>query len=281
MNPGDPDREMAGLPCPVMAMAKEFPAGHIIPFHSHVRSQFLYACSGVMTVTAGQGIWVVPPLRAVWVPAGIRHGIRISGHLSMRTLYIEPAGFPKAPGQCCVVSVSPLLKELILHVMNLPRRYPPRGPEQRVMQVLLDQIRQMPVAPLNLPVPKDSRLTEIFARLSENPGDKRSLDDWGHQVGATRRTLTRLFKSETGMGFVKWRQQIRILESLRMLAGGEPVTNVAMDLGYDSPSAFIAMFRKTLGKTPGRYFSPLNHSPGEEPGFALKQRGKFDKNQGV
>ncbi|MDD4649847.1 MAG: AraC family transcriptional regulator [Desulfoplanes sp.] len=126
------------------------------------------------------------------------------------------------------------------------------------MMVILDQIHDMNVRPLNLPIPKDIRLKKIFFNLSESPGDKKTLEEWGNIVGATRRTITRLFQSEIGMSFGKWRQQIRILESLRRLAVHEPVTSVAIDLGYDSPSAFISMFKKALGKTPGQYFSMSN-----------------------
>lgn len=254
-NSSDSVQDMMAVPRPIVAMAKEFPTGHLIAFHQHVRSQLLYASSGVMTVTTDNGIWVVPPLRAIWIPALIRHQIKVSGHLSMRTLYIEPKHFSKAPKDCSVVAVSPLLKELILHAVSLPQLYPLDGPEERIIKVILDQIHNMNVTPLSLPIPKETRLRKIFFKLSETPGDKRTLEEWGNLIGATRRTLTRLFQSEIGMSFGQWRQQIRILESLRRLAENEAVTLVAIDLGYDSPSAFISMFKKALGKTPGQYFS--------------------------
>lgn len=240
---------------PVVGMAKEYPSGHIIEFHHHVRSQLLYASTGVMTVTTDQGIWVVPPLRAVWIPPLVQHQIKTLGNLSMRTLYIDPVYCHDAPGHCCVVSVSPFLKELILIAAKIPAFYELNSPEDRIMAVILDQIHHMDVTPLSLPIPKDPRLKELFLKLSENPGDKRTLEEWGKLVGTTRRTLTRLFQSEIGMSFGQWRQQIRILESLGRLAMNEPVTSVAIDLGYDSPSAFISMFKKALGKTPGQYFS--------------------------
>lgn len=254
-NRPDSVQDMMTIPRPIVAMAKEFSAGHIIGFHQHLRSQLLYASSGVMTVTTDNGIWVVPPLRAIWIPAQIRHQIKASGHLSMRTLYIEPKFFLNAPKVCTVVAVSSLLKELILHAVSLPQLYPLDGPEERIMKVILDQIHHMNVTPLNLPIPKETRLRVIFLKLSETPGDKRTLEEWGNLVGATRRTLTRLFQSEIGMSFGQWRQQIRILESLRRLAENDAVTSVAIDLGYDSPSAFISMFKKALGETPGQYFS--------------------------
>jgi len=251
----DPVKEIIRVPRPIVAMAKEFPAGHLIPFHQHSRSQLLYASSGVMNVETAHGIWIVPPLRAVWIPAHTRHQIKVSGHLSMRTLYIDPTFFSSPSDGCCVISVSPLLKELILHAMGQPRLYPLNGPEERLLYVILDQIQTMHTAPLELPIPEDSRLKKIYKHFCAYPGDSRTLECWGKAVGATRRTLTRLFRLETGMSFGQWRQQLRILEALRRLGLKEPVTTVAMDLGYESPSAFISMFKKALGKTPGQYFA--------------------------
>lgn len=250
----DPEHIMK-TPRPVIGMAKEFPSGHRIDSHLHIRSQLLYASKGVMTVTTEEGVWVVPPFRAVWIPAQTQHQIKASGNLSMRTLYIDPDFFPDTPEHCCVVSVSPLLRELILHAIKMPDLYQPDSPEDHIITVILDQIQNMAVTPLSLTIPKDQRLREIFVKLSENPGDNRTLEDWGDLIGASRRTLTRLFQSELGIGFGQWRQQIRILESLRRLALNDPVTTIAVDLGYDSPSAFISMFKKALGKTPGQYFS--------------------------
>jgi len=208
-----------------------------------------------MTVTTNLGIWVVPPLRAVWIPALTDHQINVSGELSMRTLYIDPTFFYGPMESCCVINVSPLLKELILHAVSLPRLYPLRGPEERLLMVLLDRIKDMSINPLQLPIPVDARLKKIYKHLSTNPGNNRTLEDWGKIVGATGRTLARHFRLETGMSFVQWRQQIRIMEALKLLGMKDPVTTVAFELGYESPSAFISMFKKALGKTPGQYFA--------------------------
>jgi len=243
------------IPRSMVAVALDYPNGYHIPVHCHQSVQLLYACAGVMTVTTEKGIWVVPPQRAVWVPALMEHQIFASGRLSMRSLYIKPDAAPGLPIECCVVSVPPLLRELILHAVTLPRLYPLTGPEARIMTVILDQIRSLSVAPLDLSTPKDPRLERIYRAFTVNPADNRTLGDWGNKVGATSRTLTRLFRSETGMNFRQWRQQVRILEALRRLGNEEPVTSVALDMGYDSPSAFINMFKKALGKTPGQYFN--------------------------
>jgi AraC-like DNA-binding protein/quercetin dioxygenase-like cupin family protein len=250
----DPVEEITNIPRAVVAMAKDFPNGHVIPFHQHARSQLLYASSGVMTVTTASGIWVVPPLRAVWIPALMEHQISCSGRLSMRTLYIKSEVAPHLSQECCVVAVPPVLRELILYATTLPHLYKPDSLEERIMNVILDLVQTLKVTPLDLPIPRDGRLNKIFKGLTKNTADNRTLEDWGKTVGATSRTLARLFRSETGMSFTQWRQQFRILEGLRRLAREEPVTAVALDLGYDSPSAFIAMFRKALGRTPGQYF---------------------------
>ena len=255
LNIHDPVKDVTDVPRPIVAMAKEYPSGHLIPLHQHNRSQLLYASSGVMTVATRTGIWVVPSLRAVWVPAHTHHQIKASGDLSMRTLYIDPSFFPGPSNSCCVIAVSPLLKELMLHAVTLPRLYPLRGPEERLLDVILDQINAMSIAPLELRIPEDDRLKKIFQRLSADPWDNRTLEDWGKLVGATGRTLARHFRLETGMSFGQWRQQIRILEALKRLGMKESVTTIALELGYDSPSAFISMFKKALGKTPGQYFA--------------------------
>ncbi len=207
-----------------------------------------------MTVKTNRGNWVVPPLRAVWIPAHTLHEIEVYGHLSMRTLYIDPKLFSGPSAECCVIAVTPLLRELVLYATTLPQLYPRGGEEERLLTVMLDQISRVDMASLELPIPGDQRLKKIYNLLSGNPGDSRTLNDWGKTVGATGRTLARLIRRETGMSFGQWRQQVRILEALRRLGMKEPVTTVAIELGYDSPSAFISMFKKTLGQTPGRYF---------------------------
>jgi AraC-like DNA-binding protein len=172
----------------------------------------------------------------------------------MRTLYIKPEAASKLPQECCVVSVPPHLRELILHAVTLPRLYELNSLEERIMNLILDLVQILKVAPLDLSMPTDVRLKKISATLTVNPGDNRTLEEWGKRVGATDRTLARLFRFETGMSFRQWRQQMRILESLRRLGQKEQVSTIALDLGYNSPSAFIAMFKKALGKTPGQYF---------------------------
>lgn len=245
---------LEALPRPVAAFAHDYPPGEFIPPHHHRRAQLLFAAAGVMQVQSRRGVWVVPPNRAVWVPAGVEHQIVCSGTVRMRTLFVRSDAVPQAGTACHVVDVPPLLRELILRAVDLPALYAEDGPDGRLMQVILDQIGALAEAPLHLPMSPHPRLAPILDRLLAHPEDDRGLDDWGRRLGASGRTLSRLFKRETGMSFRAWRQQARLLAALARLAAGEPVTSVAFDLGYDSLSAFIAMFRKATGTTPGRYF---------------------------
>ncbi len=242
----DPDR-------PVVAMASDHPGPHRFPFHRHFRAQLVYAVAGVMTVSTGEGTWVVPPQQAVWVPPGVRHEVKSATPLAMRTLYIHPATTDGLPRSCCVVTVPPLLKELILAAVTLPADYSPNSAEARLMAIIPDQLRRLEPEPLHLPIPSDKRLLGITDDLTGHPADGRSLADWARTAGASERTLARLFQRETGMTFGAWRQRLRLLSAIGRLAEGQSVTSVAFDLGYESPSAFVAMFRRELGAPPTRY----------------------------
>ena len=250
------------LPRPVVGVAADWNPGEAIPRHRHRRAQLVYAASGVMTVTTREGTWVVPPQRAVWVPGATHHAIHMSGRVAMRTLYLEPDARDGLPRVCCVVGVSPLLRELILRVVALPQPHPLGGAEERLVAVALDEIATTPVAPLHLPTPADERLVRVAQALRAAPDSDRTLADWARVAGASVRTLERLFLRDTGMSFGAWRRQLRLLRALERLAGGESVTAVSLALGYDSPSAFIAMFRRQLGTTPGDYFALAPDRPG-------------------
>lgn len=258
----DPLGEIGTIPRPVVAMAKEYTNRHVIKEHAHSRAQLLYASSGVMSVFTQKGFWVVPPQRGVWIPANIEHRIECSGDVSMRTLYLDPAACETMPGACCVVSVSPLLRELIVCATKMPRLYEIPGPEDRLATVILDQVHALQTSPLQLVIPNDPRLVRIYQSMAKDPADERALSHWGDLVGASSRTLARLFRSETGMSFGQWRQQIRIMKALQNLGHGDSVTKVALEVGYNSPSAFIAMFKKALGKTPNEYFQ--KHTSAEQ-----------------
>ena len=236
-------------------MAKDYPDGWVNQWHRHRRAQLVYASSGVMTIRTPHGIWIVPPDRALWIPPAVDHEIGMAGAVTMRTLYIEPGAARGLPDVCAVVAVSGLLRELILRAVEMPLLYDENGADGRVAGLIFDELRALSSLPLHLPSPRDSRLQRLCAAVRRRPADDRTLAAWGREVGASARTLARLFRDETGLTFGRWRAQARLLAALGRLAGGEKVTTVALDLGYDSPSAFTALFRRHFGVPPSRYFS--------------------------
>ncbi len=240
------------LPNPVTTLTYEFPHHFEIAPHLHPEHQLIYACRGVMTVRIDQGSWVVPPQRAVLIPSRTPHAITMHGAVSMRTLYLKPRLLQLT--QCAVVSVSPLLRELILHACSFPSLRRRVKSEAHLIDMILDQLRTLQVAPLQLLHPVEPRAARVAAMLSKDPADPRSLEDLCARAGASKRTIERLFLSETRMSLGQWRQQLRLVRSLPLLAAGEKITHVALECGYSTPSAFIAMFRKMLGTTPRQYF---------------------------
>jgi len=228
-------------------------SGYTIPPHKHDWSQLICAAAGVMTVHTTAGSWVVPPERGVWVPGGVMHSIEMSGQVSVRTLYIAPAfAQRRLPKTCTVINISPLMRELVLHAVTLKTLDCAVPAQARLIGVLVDQIHAMPEIPLDLAMPVDPRARRAAELMRANPGTS-SLDRVARDAGASKRTLERKFSAETGMGLGRWRQQLRLLHALRLLAQGEPVTSVALESGYQSTSAFISVFKRVLGTTPFRY----------------------------
>jgi AraC-like DNA-binding protein len=238
---------------------------HVIGPHAHDWHQLIYASEGVMWVHTAQGDWVVPPNRAVWVPAGVEHGIEMTGTVFVQTVYLEPRISRRLPRRCCAVNVSPLLRELIRHTITLGMLDKHDRVQSRLMGFLVDQLGALPTVPLQLPWPSDERAVLAAAWLRAHPSDPGLIKQMAKRLETSARTLERLFQGETGLTFGKWRQQLRLLHSLRLLAAGQPVTTVALEVGYDSPSAFIAMFKRTLGTTPHRYFASRSYGSANSP----------------
>ena len=237
----------------IASVSADLPHGHVIPEHSHPEDQLLFASKGVMTLRTGQGVWVVPPMRALWIPADTPHTVSTSGQVSMRTLYFLPKLCCTLSPKCFVMNVSPLMKELILHTCRFSKLNRRRAAERRIVELLIDQLKEVESVPLQLPHPMDSRAKRVMRTLFENPGDQRTLEQLCKDCGASKRTVQRLFLDETRMTFARWRQQLRLLHGMQLLASGEKVTTASLEAGYVSTSAFISMFRKQLGTTPPRY----------------------------
>jgi AraC-like DNA-binding protein len=233
---------------------------YTIPKHSHDWHQLIYASRGVMTVNTSTGSWVVPSRRAVWIPAGIEHEVEMSAAVSMRTLYLRTGLSEVLPKECCVINVSPLLRELILRAIEIGMLNRSVPAHKHLIDIILDQFYALPTMALKLPMPVDVRAVRVAEMVRANPGDAKSLDQLSKNTGASKRTIERLFQVETEMTFGKWRQQLRMLHALRLLAAGEPVTTAALEVGYESTSAFIAAFKSTVGTTPGRYYAEIQAS---------------------
>lgn len=241
-------------PMPVAAMAADYQPGHLTTRHRHPHAQLLHAVHGVMVVGTDEGQWIVPPTRAIWVPGGTDHWIRMVGHVRMRTAYIRPDAADGLPTRCTVLGVSPLLRELILAAIDIVPPYVADSRDGRVMQLLLDEVVLLPALPLHLPHPADPALRRICAAILEMPDTPMTLADWARRLGIDGRTVQRRFARETGMTFGQWRQQARLLAALERLAAGVKVVEVALELGYQSPSAFAAMFRRQFGVPPSAFF---------------------------
>lgn len=246
------EADIERIPRPVVTRSHDYQPGMCTEMHAHGRSQLIFAVSGTMTVKVGSAVFSVPSNRAVWMPAGIEHSVQSGQPLSMRSMFVDHKSTQRLI-EPCMISVSPLLRELILEAANLPALYPFGGHEDRLMMVLLDRLESAPSASLHLPMPTDRRLLKLAAAMLEDPATARSVQEWGRHVGASARTISRLFPAETGMSFTQWQQNLRVLTAVRLLSAGEPVCNVAQRVGYDSPSAFVLIFKRIMGKTPKQY----------------------------
>jgi len=240
---------------PVSSRFVNYPGGYITPLHRHTLAQLIYAVEGVMVVSSDVGQWIVPPTRGIWMPALTDHTVRMVGAVAMRSLYIEPDAIADLPQHCRTVVISDLLRQLILSAMTVSGDYATDSRGGRLMRLILDELIFLPVLPLHLPRPNHPYLQPICQQISDLPDDNKTLIEWAAIIGVNAKTLQRLFAQETGMTFGRWRQQARLLIALERLAMGERILDVALNLGYDSPSAFAAMFKKHLGVAPSEYFS--------------------------
>jgi AraC-like DNA-binding protein len=241
------------VPRPVVALARDLPAAHEIDWHAHPRFQLVYAARGVMTVDTRDATWVVPPQRAVWMPPTVEHRLKASGAVQLRSLYVRPDAAARMPKTCEVLEVTPLLRELIVRATDLPLEYDMRGPAGRIMRLLLDELAVLSRLPYHLPVPKVAPLAAICRALLDAPDEAATLPEIAGKEGLSSRTLARHFRRHTGMSFAEWRRRARLLRALAWIAEGRPIVEVALELGYESPSAFSAMFRRELGAPPSSF----------------------------
>jgi len=240
---------------PLIPFAHDYRHGDNEPWHSHDCAQLLHTLSGVVRVETDNGYWIVPPSRGVWLPAGTRHRLQITGDVAARSLFVDPFARADLPAICQVVQVSDLLRELIVRALVLPESYTAGSREERIYELILDEIRGMTMLPFNLPQPKAGALLALCRDIQAQPGLSWTTAQAAQQVCVSERTLLRHFRQQTGLSFSEWVRRARLLEALSRLAQGQSVLRVALDLGYESHSAFSAMFRRILGLAPSDYFT--------------------------
>ncbi|MEJ8639809.1 helix-turn-helix transcriptional regulator [Streptomyces sp. MS2.AVA.5] len=224
-------------------------SGGEIDAHRHDDHQIVYAGRGTIAVTTDAGSWIAPATRALWIPAGTVHQHQAHGELDLHLVGLPTTENPLGLDEPAVLTISPLLRELIVAYTHAPDNDSP--PHLRLRAVMLDQLALSPEQPLHLPVPTDPLLRELHGILRADAADNRSLDDLGRQIGASARTLSRRLRGDLGLAYPQWRTQIRLHHALILLADGIPVTTVAHRCGWSSASTFIDVFRRTFGHTPG------------------------------
>jgi AraC-like DNA-binding protein len=248
---------LKGLPRPVY--------GHVLGIanraigypHTHAWAQLSYASDGVLEVRTVSGRFIAPPLRAIWIPAGIEHSVYCSANTQLRSLYIDSKIIRIDWPECRVLTVRPLLRELIREFSEMPVQYDEYGHEGRLVSVLLDQLSLAPEAGLSLPWPQDFRLHAICNDIQKHPDSQSTLSEYSKRLHLCERSLSRIFLQQTGLSFRQWRQRSRLLFSLSLLEQGERVTDVAIACGYESMSAFIAAFKEQMGITPKELFGKI------------------------
>ena len=242
---------------PVAAMAKQFDAGHHIDTHAHERDQLLFAIAGIMRIHSLDDAWIVPPDRAVYIPAGLAHSVSMRGNVDMRTLYIDPTVFVDLPTHATVLEVGSLLRALVLALIEEPILYEVNGRGGDIARLIVSEFTEARALRYVLPMPRndngDKRLKRLCSALLEDPSSPNTLDDWAHDVGASPRTLARLFQKDLGMSFALWRQRVRFHNAIEALIRGDPMSVIAQSSGYRSPSAFTAAFRKSVGEPPSNF----------------------------
>ncbi|PNG27312.1 AraC family transcriptional regulator [Methylocella silvestris] len=241
------------VPRPIVATGNDYPPSFELGVHSHGRGQLLYAASGVVVVSTPHGSWIAPPERAVWTPAGISHSVRMVGAVSTRALLLDQAASRALGDESLVIGVSALMRSLLVAACEIEPDYDDAGRDGLVMALLLAELERAPRLTLGAPFPATPALARKCHAFLEKPEPHDTIDGWCADLGIGRRAFTRAFRRETGMSFGAWRQQACLVVALPQLAAGEPVTSVALNLGYDSPAAFSTMFKRRLGIPPNRY----------------------------
>jgi len=232
------------------------PLGHdeALAMHAHAQGQLVMVLHGAMTCEVPGALWMAPVHGGLWIPGNVPHENRLTADADVCFLFVA-SDAADMPRDCCAMGISPLLRELILHLATPPGDDVPDGEIGRLHAVVLDQLVRMHAEPMHLPVSDEPRLRRLVAELMADPADRSTATQWASRLAMSERTFGRLVRRETGMSFGRWRQRLQLIVALQWLSSGQSVQQVAVDLGYDSVGSFIAMFKKAMGKPPARYLA--------------------------
>lgn len=249
------DADILGLidaaPEPVLAIHRVYPAGWRIAAHRHAKTQLWCARRGVVVVSMAERRWMLPPGHGLIIPAGVVHASEMLSRVEMRSIYVEAGAFDAAAPR--VVEITALAGDLIRALVEETQPALSGRRLGLITALLLDELGRLPERPLGLPFPADPRLAALCRSFLGGPKAKACIDGWAQALGMSRRSFTRLFRAETGVSFMTWRQQACVFAALPRLAAGESVTSVALEAGYDDLAAFTTMFRRMMGGPPSRY----------------------------
>lgn len=245
----------------VSTLSYEYPRGFHVNEHAHGSDQLIYAISGAMQVSAGRGVWLIPPHFAIWIPARTFHAIRMTGAVSMRTLYMRSGLSAVLPRACAVFPITPLMRELIVETVRMKELRIRNPLHCSFRDVLISQLESASPMPMSVTLPRDSRARALAASVIKNPADRNTLPRLSASVGDSVRTIQRVFRRETGSDFESWRRQVRLFKAVELLIAGQSVKEVGFALGYRQPTAFVEMFRGVLGTTPGAWIKSLPRIP--------------------
>ena len=234
----------------VATLAYEYTAGFQVPEHAHGSDQLIYAIRGVMEVYAGQTVWLIPPQFALWIPARTLHRIRMPAVVSMRTLYFRRGLVSRRTPGCDVLSVTPLLRELIVETVRLGRLRARNLHERALRDLTILHVSRASSAPTSVALPTDSRALTLAQTILKDPSQPTQLADLCADAGMSLRTMQRIFHKELGTDFDSWRRQVRLMKAIELLVTGVSVKETAFAIGYNQPSAFVEAFRRAFGSTP-------------------------------
>jgi AraC-like DNA-binding protein len=241
----------------IATLSHDYGGGSRVPLHAHGSDQLVYAGRGVMKVSSGQSQWMIPPHFGLWIPARTLHEIYMPERVSMRTLYLRPT-LTRFSASCAVLHVGSFLRELILEIVRVGELRLGNRVERALRDILVSELQRATPVPTVVVLPRDSRASAVAQTVLQNPAIHASLKAMCESAGVSVRTLQRIFLSEVGTDFEYWRRQVRLMKAVELLAAGRSVKEVAFAVGYQHPSAFVALFRSTFATTPKAWISTLD-----------------------